>query len=140
MSTEENKAVLRRIFEAINRGDLAMLDDIIADNYVYHSPFGEVKGLDGLKQMFNMFRTAFPDLKATIEDMVAEGDKVAWRSTLRGTHKGELMGIAPTGKKINMAGSGLAHYAGGKELEAWGVADTLVFYQQLGVKPPAPQG
>jgi predicted ester cyclase len=112
----------------------------MAAEYVYHSSLGDTKGPDGFKQMVNMFRTAFPDIHSTIEDIVAEGDKVATRAILRGTHQGEFMGITPTGKKINVAVSGLIRFAGGKEVEAWGVMDTLAFYQQLGITPPVGQG
>jgi predicted SnoaL-like aldol condensation-catalyzing enzyme len=86
MSTEENKAVVRRIWEEIlNKGDLALVDEIIATNYVGHGPGGqEVKGSEGLKQLFTMYLNAFPDLHFTIEDMVAEGDKVVCHVTGQG--------------------------------------------------------
>ena len=144
MSTEENKAILRRIIEEIwNKGDLAVVDELIATNYVYHVPGPggqEVKDPDGLKQHVTMARTAFPDFHITIEDMVAEGDKVACRFTWRGTHKGEMMGIAPTGKQVTAAGIVISHIVGGKEVELWESIDQLGMMQQMGVVPPMGQG
>ncbi|MBA7559052.1 MAG: ester cyclase [Dehalococcoidia bacterium] len=138
MSAEENKAVLRRVAEEIfNKGDLAVVDEVIASNYVYHGSGGqEYKSPEGFKQIVTMFRNAFPDLHMTVEDMVAEGDKVAHRLTIRGTHKGELMGIAPTGKQVTISAVTISRFAGGKEAEAWSNLDQLGMYQQLGVAPP----
>ena len=138
MSTEENKAILRRnCEEAFNKGNLAVADETIAPNYVYHGPGGmEYKGPEGFKQFVTMFRTAFPDFHLTVEDMVAEGDKVAHRLTTRGTHKGELMGIAATGKQVTTTAITISRFAGGKEVEAWSSLDMLGVMQQLGVAPP----
>jgi len=138
MSTEENKAIIRRNWEeAFNKGNLAVADEIMAPNYIYHGPGGqELKGPEGFKQLVTMFRTAFPDLRATVEDMFAEGDKVAHRATIRGTHKGDLMGIAPTGKQVTVSATVISRFAGGKEVEAWANIDMLAMYQQLGVAPP----
>ena len=142
MSTEENKASVHRVIEeAFNKGNLAVVDDLMATNYVFHGPGGqELKGPEGFKQMIPMYRTAFPDIHMTIDDMVAEGDKVAFRLTLRGTHKGDLMGIAPTGKQVTVTGTVISRFVGGKELEAWESADQLGMLQQLGVVPPMGQG
>ena len=140
MSTEENKAVLRRNEEAFNKGDLAIADETIAPNYVYHGSGGqELKGPEGFKQIITMMRTAFPDLHMTVEDVVAEGDKVAHRLIIRGTHKGELMGIAPTGKQVTVPGANIAHFEGGKQVEVWCTMDLLGMMQQLGVVPPMGQ-
>ena len=138
MSTEENKAVLRRNCEEVfNKGDLAVADETIANNYVYRGSGGqEFKGPEGFKQMVTMFRTAFPDFHMTVEDMVAEGDKVAHRLTGRGTHKGEFMGIAPTGKQVTVSAITISRFAGGKEVEALISIDMLGMMQQLGVVPP----
>ena len=142
MSTEENKAIMRRVWEEIfNKGDLSVADEIIAPNYVYHGPIGmEFKGPEGFKQLITMFRTAFPDMRVTVEDMVAEGDKVVSRITGRGTHKGEFMGIAATGKQVTYTGILIVRFAGGKEVEVWGCSDLLGMMQQLGVVPPIGQG
>jgi len=138
MSVEQNKAASSRIIEeAWNKGNLAVADELIASNYVVRG-FGEgdFNGPDGFKQIVTMYRTAFPDIHVTIEDTIAEGDRLAVRYTLRGTHKGDLMGIAPTGKQVTMTGAVFVRFAGGKQVEALGFADTLVMFQQLGVSPP----
>jgi predicted ester cyclase len=141
MSTEENKAKVRRnIEEAFNKGNLAVADEIIAANYVLHAPGQEFKGPEGFKQYGTMMRTGFPDFHMTIEDMVADGDNVACRFTVRGTHKGDLMGIAPTGKQVTITGIVISRFAGGKEVEAWASPDMLAMMQQLGVVPPMGQG
>jgi len=142
MSTEENKAILRRIIAEIwNKGNLAVVDEVMAPNYVSHGDGGqEIKGPEGFKQMITMARTAFPDFHMTIEDIVAEGDKVACRFTCRGTHKGEIIGIAPTGKQVTVTGIGINHFVGGKEVEVWESIDQLAMMKQLGVVPPVGQG
>lgn len=98
------------------------------------------KGPEGFKQYMSMFRTAFPDINLTIEDTVAEGDRVVIRLTGRGTHKGNLMGIAPTGKSISVNATVISHHAGGKQVEVWICIDQLGMLQQLGVVPPIGQG
>jgi steroid delta-isomerase-like uncharacterized protein len=138
MSVEQNKAVIRRIAEEIwNKGNLAIAAQIYPSNYVFHDPSGQdIKGTEGIKQAISMLRSAFPDLVFAINDMVAEGDKVAWRYTVTGTHKGEYMGIAPTGRKINISGIIISRCADGKEVEGWPSDTRLALYQQLGVTPP----
>jgi len=138
MSTEENKANQRRVWEEIiNKGNLALADELFATNYIYHGPVGmEFKGPEGLKQLISGFRNALPDIHVTVEDMVAEGDKVVSRFTGRGTHKGEFMGIAPTGKQTTVGGIVIARWVGGKEVETWEIIDMLSMMQQLGVVPP----
>ena len=137
MSTEENKANVRRVIEEVfNKGNLAAADELVATNYIYHGPIGmEFKGPEGLKQLISMFRNAFPDLHGTVEDLFAEGDRVVSRFTARGTHKGDLMGIAPTGKQVTQAGIVIARWVDGKEVEAWESLDLLGMMQQLGVVP-----
>ncbi len=138
MSTEKNKAVIRRkhVEELFNKGNLAVADDIISSEYVYHGPTGELKGPEGVKQIVTAWRTAFPDGRFTIDDMVAEGDKVAVRYTMTGTFKGEYMGIAPTGKKVNITAAFFYHFKNGKEVEALPFEDMLTFYRQLGIPVP----
>jgi steroid delta-isomerase-like uncharacterized protein len=139
MSKEsKNKAVIRHnIEEALNKGDLSAIDKNMTGDYAYHSPMGEYKGPEGFRQMINMMRNAFPDIHAHIDDIVAEGDTVATRTTYTGTFKNGFMGIAPTGKKFTMTGTVISHFTGGKEKEAWGSIDMLSFYRQLGI--PIPQ-
>src|SRR5688572_19856225 len=99
MSVEANKAVLRRLLEeATNQGNLDLYDELCDPNYVYHDAFMPMQGIAALKQSTAMFRAAFPDLHVTIEALIGEGETVVMRWTLRGTHQGELMGIAPTNK------------------------------------------
>jgi steroid delta-isomerase-like uncharacterized protein len=142
MSTEANKAEQRRVWEEVfNKGNMSVVDETIAPNYVYQGLMGiESKGPEGFKQMVAMFRTAFPDLHVTVEDMIAEGDKVVSHYTMTGTHKGELMGIAPTGKKVKFSGMVIVRWVDGKEVEAKGVGDMLAMMQQIGVIPPMGQG
>jgi steroid delta-isomerase-like uncharacterized protein len=129
----ENKAAIRRfIGQAFNAGDLAVVDELVATDYVLHfTP--EVDGPEGMKQFISIYRTAFPDYTCTIEDQVAEGDKVVTRWTVRGTQKGELMGISPTGKQVTMSGVVVDRLSNGRLLETWIQADTLGMLQQLGV-------
>lgn len=138
MSVEENKANQRRIYEeVIVEGNLELIPELIAPEYVFHNPLGlEAKGPEGFKQMVTMLRTAFPDIHCTIDDMVGEGDKTATRATLTMTFKGEMMGIPPTGRKATISGFLFAKWKDSKEVEAWESVDTLSFYQQLGVSPP----
>jgi len=137
MSTSKNKANARRSTEEVfNSGNLAVVDETTASNYVLHiTP--EVKGPEGYKQFTTIMRTAFPDLHMTIDHMVAEGDMVAVFYTLTGTFKGEMAGIKPTGKKMTTKSAVLTRFEGGKAVEAWRYSDMLTFYQQLGIPVPA---
>jgi steroid delta-isomerase-like uncharacterized protein len=135
---EENKAIIRRVINgAFNKGDLSVAEDGVAANYVFHGAIGELRGVEGFKQVVTMMRTAFPDLHVTIEDMVGEGDKVACRFIGRGTFKGELMGISPTGKVIATTEASFIYFEDGKEVEVWSYTDMLDWYRQLGVSPPS---
>ncbi len=138
MSLEENKAIELRFFEeVVNKGNLAIIDEIVAANFVQHdAPPGLSADREGMKQFFAMAHSAFPDFKSTLEDMFAEGDKVVQRFTARGTHKGEWMGIAPTGKQIAVTGIAIHRITDGKIVEDWTNMDTLGMMVQLGVVPP----
>ena len=138
MSTENNKGLIRRVYEeSINQGNLALLDELISSDYVEHDPNypQPVRGAEGLKQSFQPFRSAFPDLHFTIEDIIGEGDTVAVRQTGRGTHQGELFGIPPTGKQLTVTGMTCHKFVNGKPVENWVNADNLGMLQQLGVIP-----
>jgi len=138
MSVKENKAIFRRIVEeGFNKGNLAIVDELVATDHVNHTD--NVHGPEEYKQFITMYRTAFPDLHMTIEDQIAEGDKVVNRWTSRGTHKGDLMGIPPTGKQTTVTGMYVARIIGGKIVEEWGNFDALGMMQQLGVVPPPGQ-
>ena len=133
---EENKAKQRRIFEeALNKGDMAVVDELIDINYVSESPQGLVKGTEAMKQGFANLRTAFPDITFMVEDMIAEEDKVVSCITCKGTHNGDFMGIAPTGNKMKINGIIITRWVDGKEVEAWEVIDMLGMMQQLEAIP-----
>lgn len=137
MSVEENKANVRRLIETVfNEGNMSVVNELIAPSYIYHVPGMEYKGPEGLKQNFTMYRDAFPDMHATIDNIIAEGDMVAVFATYGGTFKGGLMGIAPTDKSFSMSSAVLSrHGEDSKQVEAWAYIDMLSFYQQLGVSP-----
>ena len=137
MTAEENKAVVRRFTDEVwNTGNLAIIDELFASTWVGHDlPPGLAPGREGLKQMVGAFRAAFSDIRATVDDQVAEGDAVAWRWTFQGTHSGAFLGIPPTGKRITLTGISIDRLAGGKFVERWDSADTLGMMQQLGVIP-----
>ena len=137
MSVEENKENIRRHVEDVfNKGDLSIVDELIAPNYVARSPMGEIKGPEGFRQTVVTMRNAFPDLHYTIDDMVAEGDWVAVRYTLTGTFTGEFGSRAPTGKKLTRAEANFHRFEGGKQVEMVGYLDRLTAYQQLGIPLP----
>ncbi len=135
--SEQNKTTVRRfIEEAWNKGNLGILGEVYTADYAYYGPGGlEIKGAEDFKQMVEAFRSALPDLHCTIEDQLAEGDKVATRWSLRGTHEGELMGVAPTGNEVMMSGTVIHRFEGGKIAEARDMWDSLNFMQQLGAVP-----
>ena len=137
MSLEENKAIELRFFEeVVNKGNLAVIDEIVAANFVQPDATpGTTPDREGLKQFFAMAHSAFPDFHSTLEDMFAEGDKVVQRFTARGTHKGEWMGIASTGKQMTASGIAIHRITGGKIVEGWTSMDMLGVMVQLGVVP-----
>ena len=138
MSIEENKAMDRRFYEEVwNGGNLAVVDEFVAANYVDHDPqpTGAVEGVEGIKQSVTMYRTAFPDAHFTIEDQIAERDLLVTRWRARGTHQGPLMGIPPTGKPAMVTGISITRWASGKVVEGWTNFDALGLLQQLGAVP-----
>ncbi len=135
MSKETNKAIVRRVInEMVNRGNLEGIDEVLAENYIYHFPTHDIKGPEGFKEFVKNMRNAFPDLNVTIEDILAEDDKVAVRVTMRGTFKGELMGIAPTGRKLTFPEAVFVRFENGKEAEATAYGNMQLFNEQLGIK------
>ena len=134
MSLEENKAIVRRFIEAMNRQDPSIMNEIVAPDYVNHTKDYAVKGaMDASKMLFK----AFPDFHATIEDIIAEGDRVLARVKITGTHTGEYEGLAPTGKKITIRGVDIWRIVNGKFVEGWTdfnfYRDDLNIFKQLGV-------
>ena len=138
MSVEENKADTRRAIKGFwNQGNMALLDEFWAPNYINHDPTNpEVRDLEGFKQWVIAARTAFPDMNVTIDDLIAEGDKVVTRWTVRGTHKGEFGKIPATGKQVMFTGMTISRIVDGKTVESWWSDDDLGLLQQLGVIPP----
>jgi steroid delta-isomerase-like uncharacterized protein len=136
MPIEQNKAAVVRLRETVSKGDWSVLSELFTPQYVYHSS-QDIKGLEGVKQMFVAMKTAFPDYAEKIERMVAEGDLVAVFYTISGTFKGEYAGMKPTGRKFSVPGVVLARFENGKQVEAWPYFDNLAWAQQLGT--PLPQ-
>ena len=137
MSVEHNKALVRRLMEEdISQGDEAVADAIIHPEFVDHTnPPGMQKGIDGHKAIVRLFRSVFPDLEWRIDDLIAEGDKVVARTTMRGTQRGEFFGIPPTGKVVEMTGVHVLRVADRKIVEHWGNNDDLGLLRQLGAIP-----
>ncbi len=137
MSAEDNKALVRRwVEECYNPGNLALLDELFASDFVNHDPVRpDVRDLDGLKRLLSEQREALPDLLTTIEDLVADGDKVVKRFIFQGTQTGEILGIPPTGKRVTMTGMDMLRIADGKIAEIWWSYDALGLMQQLGLMP-----
>ena len=133
MSTEDNKALEHRAWEeTMNQRNLAVVDELHVPDFVVHYASRTIQGREPFRQLLSMYFTAFPDLHVTIEDMIVEGDKVVTRYTYRGTHKGDFMGIPPTGKQVAGTGISIMRVANGKALEEWINSDLM---QQLGVVP-----
>jgi steroid delta-isomerase-like uncharacterized protein len=137
MSTEQNKAVARRIVEdVINPGNLARASELFAANYVDHAaPPGFPPGVEGFKMFFTAFRAAFPDLQYHIEDEIAEGNMVVQRAMAHGTMKGDFQGMPATGKSASWNEIHIVRFAGGQIVEHWANVDQLGMLQQLGLAP-----
>jgi len=138
MSTEENKALVRRYFEeVVNQKRLERADQFVAPDYLDHAAVpGQGPGLEEAKQQrWAMYFAAIPDLHVTIDDMVAEGDKVAVRCTVEGTPQGALLGIPPTGKSFRVSDYCIYRLVEGKVAENWEQIDALGAMQQMGVLP-----
>jgi steroid delta-isomerase-like uncharacterized protein len=132
--SEENKALARRAWEIGGNPDL--LDEVYATDLVWHEPDQDIQGLEQAKQFIAMYKTAFPDLNATVEDVIAEGEKVVTRVTIRGTHQGEVEEFGPpTGRQIEIKGITISRIEGGKIVEDWDSYDNLSVMQQLGLVP-----
>jgi steroid delta-isomerase-like uncharacterized protein len=140
MSLEHNKAVVRRFFEeGPNKGNMDILSELVADDATDHHPLApdQAPGIEGFRQALTALRTAFPDMQITIEDMIAEEDRVAIRVTTHGTHRGLLMGIPATGKEVTTTSFVIFRIAEGKIAERWAMGDRLGMLQQLGILPAA---
>jgi steroid delta-isomerase-like uncharacterized protein len=137
-TSEKNKTIVGRAWEEFFiRGNLDKADEFFAPDYVNHDPAAseDRHGPEELRQFLSMYRNAFPDMRFTIEDVVAEGDEVVVRWTLRGTHQGELMGIPPTNNPVTVRGMSIERVSNAKIVETWDSYDALGLMQQLGVIP-----
>jgi steroid delta-isomerase-like uncharacterized protein len=138
MSTEENKAIVRRVNDEVwSEGHLDVIDELIADDFVatiVGAP-EEIRGPQGFREFVVMYRKAFPDLRLTVDEQFAEGETVVTRWTATGTNEGELMGMPPTGKQATTAGININRVSGGKLVEGWGLFDQLGLLQQIGAVP-----
>lgn len=143
MSIEQNKELVRQMVEQMfNQGNLSRADEFLAPDFVEHEelPPGIPPGREGVKQLTATLRSAFPDFQATIDDIIAEGDKVVIRQTWSGTHKGEFMGVPPTGRRVSIGVIDIIRVDGGKFVEHWGQMDSMSMMQQLGAIPTPGQG
>ena len=136
MSTADNASIVRRWFAEYNRGNLAVAGELVAPDLINHdAPPDLPPGREGYLRYIADVRAGLPDLRVTIEDLLADGDRVAVRLTLRGTHRGDLSGLAPTGKQVTLPQLNLFRLAGGRIVERWAIHDSLALLQQLGVLP-----
>jgi|SRR5947209_470603 len=140
MSTEDNKALVRRFYEEIDKGNIDAMDELVAEDYVDHSPppFPVPPGREGVKAAFRLFWEATPG-RHVVEDQVAEGDKVVTRLTAYGRHEGDLPGIPRTGNDMDMTATVIHRIADGRLVEKWSDKDELRMLQQLEVIPPPGQ-
>ena len=138
MSTEENKAIVRRINDEVwSEGHLDVIDELIADDFVatvVGAP-EQIRGPQGFREFVGIYRKAFPDLRITVDEQFAEGETVVTRWTATGTNEGELMGMPATGKQATTAGININRISGGKLVEGWGLFDQLGLLQQIGAVP-----
>ena len=142
MSVEENRALIQRFVEEVfNHGNLDVVDDIYAPVYVGHTVGlpDQTPGPEGVKAFVGLYRSAFPDLHTTIEDIVAEGDKVAYRWTAVGTHRGELLGVAPSNNRVELTGITIERIEGSKIVETYNNFDQLGMMRQIGAIPAPEQ-
>ncbi len=138
MSTEQNKALASRLVEEIlNRRNMSLIDELFSPDFVEHEelPPGVPPGRDAPRAMFGMLFSAFPDFKATLEQLIADDDTVVLHMTWTGTQDGEFMGVPPTGKRISIGVIDIIRIAGGKYVEHWGLMDSAKMMQQLGAMP-----
>lgn len=140
MPTEQNKESVRRLIdEAWNKGNLAIIDELLSPNYRLHIDAPGANDREGYKDAIRTYRTAMPDFHFTIDDLFAEGNKVVLRCTMTGTQQNELMGFPPTGKKLSMTAISIRHFENGKIAEEWVETNMLSVLQQMGAIPSPDQ-
>ena len=132
--SEDNKALAQRSWEIVSQRNPDLLEEVYAADIVWHEPDQDVQGLEEAKQFYSMYLSAFPDLHATVEDVMAEGDKAVTRWTIRGTHQGEIEEFGPpTGRQVEIKGITIHRIEGGKIVEEWERYDNLSVMRQLGL-------
>lgn len=136
----DNKTLARRLYdEVLNRGDLAVADEFLAPDLIDHEAGPEApRGTETMKAFVTTLRTGFPDLRFTVEDVIAEGDLVACRFTMTGTNTGGFMDAPATGRSVSVQGVDIMRFRDGRVIEHWGITDQLSLLQQLGLLPPTP--
>ena len=133
---EGAKALLSRFYAEVNAGNLGVIDELIAEDFVEHEEFpGIAKDKEGVKQFFTIFRSAFPDMRMDAHEVLADGDLLCARATMSGTHQGEFMGMPPSGKRFEVTGFDLLRIRDGQVTEHWGLMDAMKMMQQLGAIP-----
>jgi len=135
----DNKQVMSRFYDEMNAGNTAIIDELVAEDVVEHDPMAPTPDREGVRQFFAMARGAFPDLRFQVLHMVGEGDLVIAHCLIEGTHEGDFMGIAPTHRPISVPAVDIVRFRDGRAVEHWGVTDSGVMMQQLGLAP-APGG
>jgi predicted ester cyclase len=136
MAANQIKAATRHVFEELNKQNVAVVDEVLARNVVWHQTPADIVGRDAYKKWLNGVFVTFPDIRFNLDDIVAEGNKVAFRYTWTGTFKGNFGNIAPTGKKVTLQVFVFQRYTRGKLIESWSKADNNSVYRQMGVPPP----
>jgi steroid delta-isomerase-like uncharacterized protein len=136
-AAEQNKAIVRRFWEEIFNGrKLALIDELFTTDWVYHGVGGQsLYGREGLRQFLTTYHRAFPDIQVKVESLIGEGDMVVSHVTSRGTHRGELMGIAPTGRQVTVPAISISRFKGDQIVEDWEIMDLFGMLQQLDVIP-----
>jgi steroid delta-isomerase-like uncharacterized protein len=141
MSLEENKAIARQFYKLIETGDLDLADEVVAEDYVNHNAIpGQTPGLAGYKEAISALRASVPDIQYTIDDQIAEGDKVLTRYRATGTHQGEFLGVPASGKPLTFRALVLQRVVNGKIQESWLEMDMLGLMQQMGALPTPGEG
>ncbi|RPI91001.1 MAG: ester cyclase [Chloroflexi bacterium] len=134
--SEQNKILIRRAVEEVwNRRNFANLNELVSSDFVVHAAGEEIHGREGVRQFYSVLHQAFPDIHFTIEEQIAEGDRVVTHWTARGTHRGEFNGIPATGKQFKVTAIDIDRIVDGKVVESWTNMDQLGLLQQLGVVP-----
>ena len=136
--SDANKAVVRRwLEEAMEKGNIDIVDELFAETYVFRMPGATATGPGEMRELATSYKTAFPDMRVTIDDQIAEGERVATRWTAQATHQGPLGDIAPTGNSVTMTGVLIIRFVGGKPVENWQNLDELGMLRQIGAVLPA---